>query len=232
MDQAVNNVKAVQNHIAEICSRIGRNAEEICLVAVTKTIETERINEVVESGVIHLGENKVQEILDKYEKLPRNVKWHLIGHLQSNKVKYIIDKVEMIHSVDSLSLAQEIDRRARNIDKTMDILIQINVAHEETKFGIELEEAEDFIRKLAGLDHIRVKGLMTMAPFYEDLELTRPVFRTLKNKFDDLSKLDMPNVDMKILSMGMTNDYAIAIEEGSNLVRIGTGIFGKRNYNL
>ncbi|HOS70691.1 MAG TPA: YggS family pyridoxal phosphate-dependent enzyme, partial [Bacillota bacterium] len=168
----------------------------------------------------------------KYENIEENVNWHLIGHLQTNKVKYIIDKVALIHSVDSIGLAEEISKRAEKAGLVKDVLVQVNVAQEETKFGIEYDDTDSFVERLSGFSGIRVKGLMTIAPYYDDAELARPVFRQLKEKFDMLAAAGIPNINMKYLSMGMTNDYKVAIEEGSNMVRIGTGIFGARNYDL
>lgn len=226
------NIHTIKDEIERICNGAGRNHEEISLIAVTKTIDISRIKEAIAEGINDIGENKVQEIMAKYEDLKELSNFHLIGHLQSNKVKYIIDKVKLIHSVDSLSLMEEIDKRAKKLDKVANILIQVNVACEDTKFGIALEEVDSYIIHASNLSNIRIQGLMTIAPYYEDLERVRPVFRTLKKKFDELSSVNYPNVEMKYLSMGMTNDYKIAIEEGSNMIRVGTGIFGKRNYNL
>jgi pyridoxal phosphate enzyme (YggS family) len=226
------NIKTISQNVRDICIRTGKDPDSITIIAVTKTVDTDRIKHAIDCGMENLGENKVQEIMAKYNLIEKNVKWHLIGHLQTNKVKYIIDKVALIHSVDSISLAEEISRRAEKAGIKMDVLIQINVAEEETKFGISYEEIDDFVQQLSKLSGIRVKGLMTIAPNFEDIELVRPVFRKLKEKFDLLAKADIPNVEMKYLSMGMTNDYKTAIEEGSNMVRIGTGIFGARNYNI
>ncbi|MDF2590674.1 MAG: YggS family pyridoxal phosphate enzyme [Clostridia bacterium] len=231
LDEIQVNITDIKEEIKKTCQNCGRNPEDITLVVVTKTVDPERINYAVDCGVSNLGENKVQEIVDKYETVSKNVKWHLIGHLQTNKVKYIIDKVELIHSVDSVKLAEEISKRAEKYDITKDVLVQINVAEEETKFGIGLDEAVDFVKSISEFDNIRIKGLMTIAPYSEDPEGVRLVFRQLKEKFDELSKLNLPNTDMKYLSMGMSNDYHIAIEEGANIIRVGTAIFGKRNYN-
>lgn len=231
MDSIKENILHVKNDIIEICKSCGRNPEEITLIAVSKTIEPERISYAVDCGITDLGENKVQEVMDKYDSITKNVKWHLIGHLQTNKVKYIIDKVGLIHSVDSVKLAEEINKRAEKINLKKDVLVQVNVAMEETKFGIHIEEAVDFVKSISGFDNICIKGLMTIAPYSDDPEAVRPVFRQLKEKFDELSLLGLPNTDMKVLSMGMSNDYRVALEEGANMIRIGTAIFGKRNYN-
>ncbi|HCJ57010.1 MAG TPA: YggS family pyridoxal phosphate-dependent enzyme [Clostridiaceae bacterium] len=225
-------MEIIKNEIKEICNKKGMNYDEITLIAVTKTIGIMRIKEAIASGINDIGENKVQEIMDKYEDLKELSNFHLIGHLQSNKVKYIIDKVKLIHSVDSLSLMDEINKRAKKAETIANILIQINVAREDTKFGIGIEELDSYIEYASKLDSIRVQGLMTIAPYFEDAEEARSIFRNLKSKYDELSKRDYGNIEMKFLSMGMTNDYKIALEEGSNMIRVGTGIFGKRIYNL
>ncbi|MDF2841397.1 MAG: YggS family pyridoxal phosphate-dependent enzyme [Clostridia bacterium] len=221
----------MKEEIKQICKDCGRT-DDITLIAVTKTVDTEKINHAVSCGVSNLGENKVQEIMDKYDAVDKNVKWHLIGHLQTNKVKYIIDKVELIHSVDSIKLAEEINKRAEKNNLIKDVLVQINVAEEDTKFGIDLEQAVDFIKSISVFNSIRIKGLMTIAPYDLNPEGVRPIFRQLKDKFDELAQMNLPNTEMKHLSMGMSNDYKVAIEEGANMIRIGTAIFGKRNYNI
>lgn len=231
MDDIKHNIEYIKNDIERICQNLGRNPEDITLIAVSKTIDAARINFAVENGITDLGENKVQEIMDKYEEVSKNVNWHLIGHLQTNKVKYIIDKVKLVHSVDSLKLAEEISKRAAKSNLIKDVLVQVNVAMEETKFGISLDEVVDFVKSISVFDSIRIKGLMTIAPYNEDPEAVRPVFKQLKAKFDELARLEFPNTDMRFLSMGMSNDYAVALEEGANMIRIGTAIFGKRNYN-
>ncbi|MCQ1528089.1 Pyridoxal phosphate homeostasis protein [bioreactor metagenome] len=232
MNSISENIEIIKNEIKEICNKKGMNYDEITLIAVTKTIGIMRIKEAIASGINDIGENKVQEIMDKYEDLKELSNFHLIGHLQSNKVKYIIDKVKLIHSVDSLSLMDEINKRAKKAETIANILIQINVAREDTKFGIGIEELDSYIEYASKLDSIRVQGLMTIAPYFEDAEEARSIFRNLKSKYDELSKRDYGNIEMKFLSMGMTNDYKIALEEGSNMIRVGTGIFGKRIYNL
>ena len=225
------NLKSVQASI-EQARQNSCEKQEVTLVAVTKTIDVGPMKEVLKEGVSCFGENKVQEILSKYEKFPDTVKWHLIGTLQSNKVKYIIDKVEMIHSLDRISLAKEIDRRAKEIGVVMRCLIQVNISQEESKHGLDKAEALKFIEEVAqNFSHIQVLGLMGMAPFVEDAEEARPYFRQLKGLFEEAKNLNLGTGQMKYLSMGMTNDYTVAIEEGSNMVRVGTGIFGKRNYN-
>jgi PLP dependent protein len=231
LDDIQVNIADIKEEIKQICQNCGRNPDDVTLVVVTKTVDPERINHAVDYGVSNLGENKVQEIMDKYEAVSKNIKWHLIGHLQTNKVKYIIDKVELIHSVDSVKLAEEISKRAKKYDITKDVLVQINVAEEESKFGIDLDEAVNFVKSISVFDNIRIKGLMTIAPYSENPEGVRLVFRQLKEKFDELSQMNLPNTEMKYLSMGMSNDYQIAIEEGANMIRIGTAIFGKRDYS-
>lgn len=230
MESIKNNISAIKEEIKQACLKSGRSPEEITIIAVTKTIDVERINYAVDCGLSNLGENKVQEIMDKYDAVTKGVKWNLIGHLQTNKVKYIIDKVELIHSVDSIKLAEEISRRAEKNNLIKDVLVQINVAMEETKFGINIEDAVDFVKSASVFNNIRIKGLMTIAPYDEDVEKVRPVFRQLKKKFDELAQMNIPNTEMKYLSMGMSNDYNIAIEEGANMIRVGTAIFGKRIY--
>jgi len=225
------NLKSVQASI-EQARQNSHEKQEVTLVAVTKTIDVELMKEVLEERVLCFGENKVQEILSKYEKFPDTVKWHLIGTLQSNKVKYIIDKVELIHSLDRMSLAKEIDRRAKEIGIVMKCLIQVNISREESKHGLDKAEALKFIEEVAqNFSNIQVLGLMGMAPFVEDGEEARPYFRQLKELFEEAKNLNLGTGQMKYLSMGMTNDYTVAIEEGSNMVRVGTGIFEKRNYN-
>jgi pyridoxal phosphate enzyme (YggS family) len=231
LDNIQDNISIIKEEIAKVCRSIGRSPEEITLIAVSKTIGTDVINHAIECGITDLGENKVQEIMDKHEVVSKNVNWHLIGHLQTNKVKYIIDKVKLIHSVDSIKLADEINKRAEKSNLIKEVLVQINVAEEDTKFGIAIDEAADFIKSISEFDNLRVMGLMTIAPYDLDSENVRPVFRQLKVKFSELSQMNLPNVHMKYLSMGMSNDYKVAIEEGSNMIRVGTAIFGKRNYN-
>lgn len=230
MDDIRVNINEIKEDINRICQKCNRNPEEITLIAVSKTVDADRINHAIDCGISNLGENKVQEIMDKYDLVSKNVNWHLIGHLQTNKVKYIIDKVELIHSVDSIKLAEEINKRAQKNNIIKDVLVQINVAEEDTKFGISIDEAVDFVKSISGFDNIRIMGLMTIAPYDPDPEKVRPVFRRLKEKFSELAQMHLPNTFMKYLSMGMSNDYSIAIEEGSNMIRIGTAIFGKRNY--
>lgn len=232
MQEIKDNIDSIRNNIEDVCKKLGKDPTCVTIIAVTKTVDPERINYAVKCGMKDLGENKVQEVMAKYENVEGNVNWHLIGHLQTNKVKYIIDKVALIHSVDSIGLAEEIGRRAVKAGMEKDVLVQVNVAQEDTKFGIEYKDTEAFVKQLSEISGIRVKGLMTIAPYSEDPEQVRPVFRRLKEMFDTLSAANISNTEMKYLSMGMTNDYKVAIEEGSNMVRVGTGIFGARNYNI
>lgn len=202
--------------------------EDVLLVAVTKTRSPEEINHAIEAGITDIGENRVQEIIDKYDKVA-SVRWHMIGHLQTNKVKYIIDKVCLIHSVDSLKLAKEIDRRAGEQGIAMDILVQVNAAGEESKFGLGMKEADQLASEILDqCPNLRVRGLMSIVPFEDDPESVRVYFQMVKELFETLKKRNHPRLDLKWLSMGMSNDYKVAIEEGSNLVRIGTAIFGER----
>ncbi len=224
------NIAEVEKKVAAACERSGRKREDVLLLAVSKTIDVDRIKEAVDCGLTSLGENKVQEIMDKYDAMGPDVKWHLIGHLQTNKVKYIIDKVEMIHSVESLKLAEEISKRAAAKGVTANILLEVNVADEESKFGIKVDECEEMVRKISVLPNIVIRGLMTVAPFVENPEENRGYFRQLKQLLVDINSKKIDNVNMEVLSMGMTGDYEVAIEEGATIVRVGTGIFGARVY--
>ncbi len=224
------NLENINRNITEAALKSGRKRDDVLLLAVSKTVDIERMKEAYELGLHDMGENKPQEIKRKYYEI-ENVRWHQIGHLQTNKVKYIIDKVCLIHSVDSLKLAEEIDKRAKAIGAVMDILVEINIAGEEAKSGVPLDEAEKLALDISALDNVRVKGLMTVAPFVEDPEDNRKYFKAMKNLFVDIKAKKYNNIDMKYLSMGMTNDYIVAVEEGANIVRIGTGIFGARDYS-
>lgn len=208
----------------------GNLTDDVLLVAVTKTHSVSEINEAIDNGVTDIGENKVQEILDKYDSV-KPVRWHMIGHLQTNKVKYIIDKVDLIHSVDSLKLAKEISKRATEHGKTMDILLQINIAGEESKFGVSPDESKDLLLSILNdCPALKIKGLMTVAPFAENPESVRSVFARVKKMYEEFALINHARLDFEYLSMGMTHDYTVAIEEGSNLVRVGTAIFGSRVY--
>ena len=226
------NLESIKLNIKASANNVNRSCEEITLLAVTKTVDTDKILESIEYGVTDIGENKPQELARKYDIIGDKVRWHLIGTLQTNKVKYIIDKVHMIHSLDRESLCEEIQKRAEKIDKIIDCLVQVNISKEDTKHGLYVEEVIDYIQNVSKkYANIRVKGLMTMAPFSKDEDEVRLVFKSLKNLSLDIQKLNISNVSMEYLSMGMSNDYKIAIEEGSNIVRVGTSIYGKRNYN-
>ena len=225
------NIEEITLRKNKAAERSGRNGDDVLLVAVTKLHDSDEINEAIDCGITDIAENKVQEILNKYEKV-KPVRWHLIGHLQTNKVKYIIDKVVMIHSVDSLHLAKEIDKRAAQHGVTMDILIQVNSAEEESKFGIKVEETEQMIHDiLDNCPNVRIRGLMCIAPWEDNPEDAKVYFEEVKEQFDQFAVIDHPNLDFKYLSMGMTNDFEVAIEAGSNLIRVGTAIFGNRDYS-
>lgn len=225
------NLQSVQDNIKEICRKCDRNPEDVTLIAVSKTKPNEMLMEAYDSGIREFGENYVQELSDKIETLPDDINWHMIGHLQRNKVKYIVGKVAMIHSVDSLRLAEAIDNESSKKGVKTDILVEVNVADEENKFGVTLEDAEDFIRQLSHFDNIVVRGLMTSAPLVDNPKKNRVFFRQLRQLLVDINAKNIDNIHMDVLSMGMTNDYIIAIEEGATHVRVGTAIFGARNYN-
>ncbi|MFH1823888.1 MAG: YggS family pyridoxal phosphate-dependent enzyme [Candidatus Firestonebacteria bacterium] len=206
-----------------------RSVEEIVLVAVTKTVDVERIKEVVEEGILNIGENRIQEAKQKYLYLNSlAIKWHMVGHLQTNKVKDAVKIFSLIHSVDSFKLAKEIDLESKKINKVTSILLEVNVSHELTKFGFKCEEVLPFLKEAESLDSLKILGLMTVAPVFEVDEEVRPIFRKLKVLFDEIKKSSFKNVKMQYLSMGMSSDFKMAIEEGSNMIRIGTAIFGER----
>ena len=228
----VDNLKKVQDNIINAARRAGRNPEDITLIAVSKTKPVSMIQEIYDAGVREFGENKVQEIVSKSDVLPGDIHWHMIGHLQRNKVKYIVDKVAMIHSVDSLRLAETIEKEAEKKDVVVPILIEVNVAQEESKFGLKPEEVLPFIEQIASFPHIQIKGLMTIAPYVENAEENREIFRELKKLSVDIAAKNINNVTMSVLSMGMTGDYMVAVQEGATMVRVGTGIFGARNYAI
>lgn len=221
------NIREIIGEISETAQKASRNPSDIKIVAVTKTVPADRIIEAVDAGLTILGENRVQELTSKFEHI-KGVEWHLIGHLQSNKVKYIVDKVTLIHSVDSVSLAQEISKRMAALNRVMDILIQVNIADESTKFGATRDNTIGLIREVSKLPGLRIKGLMTIGPYTYDPEEVRPVFRSLRELAEELKTMDFPGIEMKHLSMGMSNDYKIAIEEGATLIRLGSVIFGRR----
>lgn len=226
----IENLSVVHDRIKKACERAGRDFKDVTLIAVSKTKPASDIEIAYNSDIRDFGENKVQEIGDKYLVLPDDIKWHLIGHLQTNKVKYIIDKVHLIHSVDSVHLAEQIEKEAVKKNTEMDILIQVNVAAEDTKFGLNTDETIEIVKEISKFEHVHIKGLMTIAPFTDNAEDNRVYFKQLKSLSDEIAKLNLPNVDMKELSMGMTGDFEVAVEEGATLVRVGTAIFGNRIY--
>lgn len=223
------NLAKVEENIAQACKRCGRDSKEVTLIAVSKTKPVAMIQEAIECGKREFGENKAQEMKEKYEVLPKDIKWHFIGHLQTNKVKYVVGRACLIHSVDSLHLAEAIEAESAKKNVISDILIEVNVAEEESKFGLKMEETLNLVENIAKMPHIRIKGLMTIAPFVENQEENRGVFRKLRELSVDIAKKNIDNVSMAVLSMGMTNDYEVAIEEGATYVRVGTGIFGERS---
>ncbi|MEG0963321.1 MAG: YggS family pyridoxal phosphate-dependent enzyme [Lachnospiraceae bacterium] len=225
------NLKKVQENIKTACEKAGRTVNEVTLISVSKTKPISMLKEAYEAGSRDFGENKVQEIMDKCEVLPQDIRWHMIGHLQRNKVKYIVHKTALIHSVDSLRLAEEISEQAKKKQVEVNILIEVNIAQETSKFGISKEDTIQLVESIATLPCIHIKGLMTIAPFVENPEDNRMFFQEIKKLSVDIKEKNIDNVSMDVLSMGMTGDYMVAIEEGATMVRVGTGIFGQRNYN-
>ena len=225
-----NNIEYIRQRIAEAARRSGRAPEDITLIAVSKLHPPQDVEDAAACGQVDFAENKVQELLSKQPQIKADVKWHLIGHLQTNKVKNVIGKVCLIHSVDSLHLAQEIDKRAAQAGIVTDILLQVNVAHEESKFGLSVEEARQLAPQIAAqFKNVKIRGLMEIAPYAEDPEEVRQYFRKLRLLFDELKATVLPDID--IMSMGMSHDFEIAIEEGATHVRVGTAIFGERDYS-
>ena len=222
------NVQFVRNKIAEACRRSGRESEEIELVAITKTVDVEQINEAIEAGIRVVGENRVQEAWRKFQEVGEKAHWHMVGHLQTNKVKRVLQFADMIHSVDSVYLAREIQTQAKKLDRTIEILIQVNTSGEESKFGLEPEATIGAIEEVSTLPNLKIKGLMTIGAFLPNPEDVRPCFKLLNDLKDRVNEGGITSVEIGILSMGMTNDYEIAIEEGSTMVRVGTAIFGER----
>jgi pyridoxal phosphate enzyme (YggS family) len=230
------NIRQVTDRMQEVCRRTGRNADEITLVAVTKTVSVDRIAEAYAGGIRDFGENRVQELLQKKDRLPEDIRWHLVGHLQTNKVKYIADSIHLIHSVDGIRLAEEVERQAARLElppigrtRQIDILIEVNTSGEPSKFGVKPEQAIDLIKRIAELSHVRIQGLMTVGAFIPNPEDVRPCFTRLRQLRDTVEHQNIAGVSMHHLSMGMTNDFEVAIEEGSTMVRIGTAIFGARH---
>ena len=226
------NLKKVEENVDAASRKAGRSRDEVTLIAVSKTKPVEMLSTIYNQGIRDFGENKVQEMCDKMEQLPSDIRWHMIGHLQTNKVKYIVGHTTLIHSVDSLHLAKEIEKQAEKKDVTVDILVEVNIAEEESKFGIHKEETYELVRQIAALPHVHICGLMTIAPYVENPEDNRMYFRGIRQLSVDIAEQNIDNVDMDVLSMGMTGDYMVAIEEGATMVRVGTGIFGERNYNI
>lgn len=224
-------INEIEERISNACLRSGRNREDVRLIAVTKTHPVETLQNAYELGLRCFGENKVQEITSKIPELPDDISWHLIGHLQRNKVKMIVKDVEMIHSVDSLRLAEAIEKEAAKIDRVIPVLIEVNVAEEESKFGVKLSETKELVREAAKLPHLRISGLMTIAPNVSDPEENRPVFKKLRELLVDIRNENIDNVNMSALSMGMSGDFEVAIEEGATMVRVGSSIFGMRDYS-
>ena len=224
------NLREVREKVAEACRKSGRNPEDVKVLAVSKTKPVEDIRAAMSIGQHAFGENYVQEIQKKYEVLGDQVEWHMIGHLQRNKVKYIIDKVKLIHSVDTVELAEQIEKEAAKHGVNMDVLLEVNIAREETKWGFTAEAAPEAAKVIGAMPHIQVRGLMTSAPITDDAETNRVHFRNLRLLSEQIGAMGYPGVRMDTLSMGMTADYPVAVEEGATIVRVGTAIFGERNY--
>lgn len=224
------NLREVEEKISQACLRAGRERSEVLLIAVSKTKPLEMVEEAAGCNQIDFGENKVQELCMKYEHFP-TLRWHMIGHLQRNKVKQVVDKAFLIHSVDSIRLAETIEAEAAKINTVARVLLEVNVAEEESKFGFHLDQVMEAVEQISKMEHIHILGLMTIAPFVEDPEENRPVFQKLRQLSVDIKEKNMNNVNMDVLSMGMTNDYEVAVEEGATMVRVGTGIFGERDYS-
>ena len=227
----VENYNMIKKQVEECARACGRNPDDITLIAVSKTKPLSDIEELIPIGVKDFGENKVQELCNKYENVSKPVNFHLIGHLQTNKVKYVVDKACMIHSVDSIKLAKEIQKEAAKKNIISQILIEVNVAEEDSKFGLHVEEVIPFVEQVAVYPNVHINGLMTIAPFVENAEENRHYFRILKQLSLDITSKNIDNISMNVLSMGMTNDYKVAIEEGATMLRVGTAIFGERNYS-
>lgn len=226
------NIRSVEQRIQAACARAGRRRDVVTLICVTKTMPVTDLQEAYDEGQRNFGENRVQEITEKYPLLPDDIRWHMIGHLQRNKVKYLMDRVVMIHSVDSASLARTISKEAVKAGRTMDILLEVNAAGEESKFGLSYEEVLPLVREIAPLPGLHICGLMTVAPYTDDPETNREFFKKLRDLSVDIDRQSIDNVSMHTLSMGMTGDFEVAIEEGATHIRVGTAIFGKRDYTV
>jgi hypothetical protein len=229
MDSIRDRLEEVSRRMAEAALRTGRDPESVELVAVSKTVEVGRIQEGIEAGITILGENRVQEAQGKISEIGHSVQWHLVGHLQSNKAKLAVSLFDFIHSLDSIHLAEALVRHAQLQGKVMPVLIEVNLAQEESKSGVSPEEVPALLRSLSSLSHLQVLGLMAIPPFFEETEKVRPYFRRLRELAEEISAMEIDNIEMRHLSMGMSHDFEIAIEEGATLVRIGTAIFGPRN---
>ena len=225
------NLYQVEENIKKACNNCGRERQDITLIAVSKTKPISLLQEAYDADVRDFGENKVQELCEKYEVMNKDIHWHMIGHLQTNKVKYLIGKTQLIHSVDSYKLACEIEKQAAKHNCDVDVLIEVNAANETTKFGVSTETVIELVKQVSQLPHVHIKGLMTVAPYVVDAEENRLIFRNIKQLSVDIDNQNIDNVDMSVLSMGMTGDYMVAIEEGATIVRVGTGIFGERDYS-
>ena len=224
------NITQIQTNIKTACQKCKRSFTDVTLISVSKTKPVSMLMEAYNAGSRDFGENKVQELIEKYDIMPKDIRWHMIGHLQRNKVKYIVDKVFLIHSVDSLKLAEEISKEAQKKNVCVSILIEVNIAGEDSKFGIKPEEAEQLVRSISVLPAVQIKGLMTIAPYTENPEENRIYFQKLRQLAVDIKNENIDNISMNVLSMGMTGDYEVAIEEGATYARVGTGIFGERQY--
>ena len=230
MGTIADNILAVRQRIDDACRRAGRNPNEVTLIAVTKAFDSTRITEAVREGVCDIGENFVQELLGKREQvLDGNIRWHFIGHVQTNKVKSLVEVVHLIHSVDSYRVAEEVEKRASKVGRTVDVLLEVKTTGEATKYGVPPEEAKALVKKIAPFEHVRIRGLMTIGPFSPDPEESRPCFRKLRELSESILEQSIENVEMTHLSMGMTNDFEVAVEEGATLVRLGTALFGPRS---
>lgn len=227
-----NNLDNIEQRIQQACDRSKRNRDEVTLIAVSKTKPISMIEEIYACGIRDFGENKVQELVEKKEHMAKDIKWHMIGHLQKNKVKYIADSVACIHSVDSLSLLEVIEKEGRKNNRVISVLLEVNVAREESKYGFMLDEVFPLLDKISKFSFVNVIGLMTIAPYVENSEENRVYFKELYKLFVDIKAKNYDNVNMSVISMGMSNDFEVAIEEGATMVRVGTGIFGNRNYNI
>ena len=228
MNTIRDHLNEVRENIQKACEKAGRSPQEVTLIAVSKTKPLFMLEEAYEAGARDFGENKVQEILEKHPKMPEDARFHMIGHLQRNKVKQVLPHAVLIHSVDSYRLAEQISQEAGKLGITAKILLEVNVAKEESKFGMMPEDVEEMAGQIAALPHLQIEGLMTIAPFFDDPEKNRPVFRKLYQLYVDIKNKNIDNVNMGVLSMGMTGDYQVAVEEGSTMIRVGTGIFGAR----